>query len=630
MNHFYFTLGPVQGFVSQARRTRDFWAGSFLLSYLTAHAMKATIDQAGTIIMPDISGDAMLARVKAASGAGPTIGSLPNCFKAEVPDDFDKANGDKVAKAVQDAWERIAEAVWGHDKLGEIPVNKDLWNTQIKNFWEIAWVIAPPNEATAWAMRKRWRSHYPPEQAGDKCTMMGEWQELSNEPAPYPTKQNKFWGKVRERIPNGSKLELRDGERLCAIAYVKRRFVYAWKEVKGKTETGTAVLLHSGWELPTGVPSTSYMAAVHWIEQVLRRADSEKIKVFREAAKGIADYGEWKTSIRCIEERRGDWGEGKLFASLDGRVFFHSALENEREFDAAKAHTTIEALKPLTDTKLASGRTIGHPSPFYAILLMDGDNLGKTKAAMSKNGTEDGSTDLSAALGKFTRCVPPIVEENNGFLVYAGGDDVLAILPLEDALNCALKLRNTYMKVFEEKPVSEGNYSISAAVIYAHMKLPLTMVLKNSHRLLDDVAKDATGRDAIAVRVWKPGGMTTTWAMKWGESGANVTALIELAKDFQTDEEGEPGHASKPLFRIRERLKMLDNGSDFEDDQIKQLLVAEYITSGVLREKTEKRKQEIAEERITKLLPLCKMADGGYGAEAAMLLRFLAQKGVER
>ena len=32
--YFHFTLGPVQSFVAQARRTRDFWAGSFLLSWL--------------------------------------------------------------------------------------------------------------------------------------------------------------------------------------------------------------------------------------------------------------------------------------------------------------------------------------------------------------------------------------------------------------------------------------------------------------------------------------------------------------------------------------------------------------------------------------------------------------------
>ena len=44
----HFTLGPVQGFVSQARRTRDLWAGSFLLSYLSGHAMKAVLDAEGT------------------------------------------------------------------------------------------------------------------------------------------------------------------------------------------------------------------------------------------------------------------------------------------------------------------------------------------------------------------------------------------------------------------------------------------------------------------------------------------------------------------------------------------------------------------------------------------------------
>jgi CRISPR-associated protein Cmr2 len=35
----HFSLGPVQGFVAQARRTRDFWAGSFILSYLAGQAM---------------------------------------------------------------------------------------------------------------------------------------------------------------------------------------------------------------------------------------------------------------------------------------------------------------------------------------------------------------------------------------------------------------------------------------------------------------------------------------------------------------------------------------------------------------------------------------------------------------
>ena len=50
--YFHFSLGPVQAFVAQARRTRDYWAGSFLLSFLSSVAMKETIAQGGTILFP--------------------------------------------------------------------------------------------------------------------------------------------------------------------------------------------------------------------------------------------------------------------------------------------------------------------------------------------------------------------------------------------------------------------------------------------------------------------------------------------------------------------------------------------------------------------------------------------------
>ena len=49
-HYFHFTIGPVQGFVAQARRTRDFWTGSFILSWLSAVAMLAVRQQGGTIL----------------------------------------------------------------------------------------------------------------------------------------------------------------------------------------------------------------------------------------------------------------------------------------------------------------------------------------------------------------------------------------------------------------------------------------------------------------------------------------------------------------------------------------------------------------------------------------------------
>ena len=50
--YFHFTLGPVQSFVAQARRTRDFWAGSFLLSWLSAVAIQAVKAQGGEVRFP--------------------------------------------------------------------------------------------------------------------------------------------------------------------------------------------------------------------------------------------------------------------------------------------------------------------------------------------------------------------------------------------------------------------------------------------------------------------------------------------------------------------------------------------------------------------------------------------------
>ncbi|RME73474.1 MAG: type III-B CRISPR-associated protein Cas10/Cmr2, partial [Planctomycetota bacterium] len=48
---------------------------------------------------------------------------------------------------------------------------------------------------------------------------------------------------------------------------------------------------------------------------------------------------------------------------------------------------------------------------------------------------------ISEALGTFSlHVVPRVVEDSRGELIYAGGDDVLALLPVETALGCALRL----------------------------------------------------------------------------------------------------------------------------------------------------------------------------------------------
>ncbi|MFN4257610.1 MAG: type III-B CRISPR-associated protein Cas10/Cmr2, partial [Saprospiraceae bacterium] len=101
MTHlFLFTLGPVQGFIAQARKTRDLYAGSQILSALVAEGMRTFEKEFpnGKIIFPSAAGNADEA-------------SLPNRFIAKVSTDKSelKAKGEAIQRAVEAKWEAIAE-----------------------------------------------------------------------------------------------------------------------------------------------------------------------------------------------------------------------------------------------------------------------------------------------------------------------------------------------------------------------------------------------------------------------------------------------------------------------------------------------------------------------------------------
>src|SRR5690606_2642271 len=127
-----------------------------------------------------------------------------------------------------------------------------------------------------------------------------------------------------------------------------------------------------------------------------------------------------------------------------------------------------------------------------AVLLMDGDSMGSLLSALKNDG---GPARLSECLDQFSAQVDRYVRAVGGRTVYAGGDDVLAIVPAQDALAVAEQLRQAYQQALSSAARSSDIATISAAVVYAHWRYPLRQVLETAHHLLDDVAKDVTGRD---------------------------------------------------------------------------------------------------------------------------------------
>ncbi|MBS9781639.1 MAG: type III-B CRISPR-associated protein Cas10/Cmr2, partial [Gammaproteobacteria bacterium] len=460
--------------------------------------------------------------------------------------------------------------------------------------------------------RKNWRNLYLPDESGIKCSLMGDWQELSGiEGVRKKDRENReqFWHIVAEK--NKAETDFSQKEMLCTMSYVKRRFIQYFANFEVRLSNFTAY----GWQLPKAVPSVSYIAAAPWFGKVLQSANDDDIKTFHQTSEKLYGLSEHESHIKCIEEAH----HNKRYKGIDGNAFHEIILDNTNKTDGNKAQSVKSALKKLKDD-------FGNISPFYAVLMMDGDNLGKQMSDTTKQDT------ISTGLAQFTQKVPELVQNHNGFLIYAGGDDVLAIVTLEDALDCALAIRKHYQQCFENTGIET---SISAAVIYTHINSPLKNILRESHQLLDDVAKEKAGRDAIAVRVYKGSGLSSEWAKKWDNALDEHGFIINTIVQEFTDKDNQYiQFSSKFFYKIRQRFEFLYGKDKQQENPISEeeaikLMAMEYLQS--LDDSKIKIKIKTAEAMIKPLINQCKNAgqDNNITADAALLIRFLAQKGIE-
>jgi CRISPR-associated protein Cmr2 len=624
MKTVHVSIGPVQSYISQARRTRDLLAGSFILSYLSGCAMVRVLEEKGKIIKPQVDDDPLLYWIRNRSGEeGPWIGSLPNTFTAEIPDE---THPSVVEEAVDHAWKRIAQAVynkvfdkcWSEEMLEEA---RKIWQRQVENFWEVTWVIGEDSKGLH--HRKYWRIFFPQEEPGDKCSITGNLQELSGKIRIHErSDQDKFWEKVRNKI---GALNLGKSERLSAIALIKRVFPTVTKEALG-------------WKFPDDAvrfPSTASLAAIPWLKEV-----GEKRK---DAAKAFLETAE-QAGIGFMENPGGDWdGDLKAFYKLEGSVFFESNLkrkgfweEDGRECKHKEA--LIEKWEELTGKKKKDESAHNEkkekllPSPYYALLSMDGDSLGKLLDQTPNKGR------ISQALANFTRRVADIVRCKGGYPIYAGGDDVLALLPLPKALPAVAALRRAYREAFQEQGICKA--TISAGLVYAHYKAPLQKIIQHAHHLLNDIAKEQGIRDSLAVGVWKGSGPVWTWVAPWECVFAEEEKQSHLER--VRDEIKRGMFSSSFFYNVQERLRSLvPFGKDKSSmkqyrETVRKWLFAEYIRINPSMDR------EKAMAQVKGLLALCLRSrrdhegdvdckQGAFSINGALIARFLflAEEGRE-
>jgi len=348
----------------------------------------------------------------------------------------------------------------------------------------------------------------------------------------------------------------------------------------------------------SGFPSTSHMAAIPFLQRLKAMNAAEKTKIQEKWDEYIKEIKNIPDSH--IEEVPKKYAAGvdAIIGDCDGSLLFGERLVDmldtgyNKEGMAAKLKPAQEALQKFFD-----GVKV-HPNPYYAILLADGDRMGRVIGNQAEQG-EKRHQALSKALNTFASSVRGIVEEKyQGALVYAGGDDVLALMPLHTVLQCAKELADNFRKELNEFKDDNGNSpTLSAGVVIVHHLYSLQDALRLT-RDAEDRAKKVSGKDALAITISKRSGDDYTIADKRDNLYSHLKDLIDYCYNGAIPE-GTP-------YELRDmalRLAVPDVHPDYRTVQEVILADAKRILERKMRfvERNQKKDSEQTKKILTSL-----------------------------
>jgi CRISPR-associated protein Cmr2 len=539
-----FFLGPVQPFIEAARTVRDLWTGSYLLSWLTVAGLQPVLDlvRAGraALISPHIDRDNPMVAAFVdgrKDDARSAIPCIPNKFAATVPAAETERLLEECERHCRQEWERIAQAV--HDQLAPVFGRHDSgwdrsWQEQVKSYFEVRCVALPLGRATDAALTelrfrtdrdpwtrqwdllgallemKRSVRHVPayrpqPDREGRfpvKCSLLGSFEQMG--PADLDASRQ-FWEAVAS--PNWEGLggtRLHSSDRLCAVSLVKR---FAWPAYfADKLGLRPEELRFS---------DTATVAARDWLEAPELQPDAVRMR--HPQLRWSGQWLHWQTPDQEKEEKP----------------------------------CPSEVWQQIQDRK----RRQGKPPTYYAILMMDGDHMGQMfRGEKGEEAWGRGAERYRAITARLTHFALHAVQDaverhpgqprepsSDGELIYAGGDDVLALLPTDQVVACARTLRDQFRAAHHLGEHAQ----ISAGSAVVHVKEDLRFALQTA-RAAEKAAKRA-GRNALALTVCRRSGEHTTFVMDWqvdaGDAGAEsywdmtdlFTHLVRLFRGGASD-----------------------------------------------------------------------------------------------
>lgn len=522
MRHLFIcAIGPVQDFIATARRSRDLWYGSWMLSELSKAAARALAERygRGSLVFPAPSTQAALLSASDLN--------VSNRIVAEVTD-APATVGRAVEEAVRKRLGELSDEALSRVR-GEF--DRDLAERQLADLVEYYWVgvemagTADYRKArelaeALLAARKATRDF--PQFAGSsnpKSSLDGARESVIPEEG-YPSGRDNPQQRARKVAHLYRAYGARRGERLSGIDLVKR-------------------LGMRGREQEPRFRSTSHMAAQPFLTMVNRvKGDGTGNRLISDIRSLLAAY-----DINAEDH--------------DGSLLYESRL---REWIAEGPE--LDDLRQKLEDCLSQYAGKARSGTYYALLLADGDSMG---ACIDAQPDAQSHRQLSEGLADFAVDVPQIVQnKHGGVLIYAGGDDILAYLPLHTVLQCAAELSTDFSKRMKAFTTAPGKSpTLSAGLVVVHHLDPLSEAFELA-RDAEKTAKSVPGKNALAITISRRSGVPRTISGHWSPLTERLTSMISFVR--------QEAIAKGVAYELQDLQRAL--GSDAEDLQEGLLLEA--------------------------------------------------------
>ncbi|PLV57157.1 type III-B CRISPR-associated protein Cas10/Cmr2 [Thermotoga sp. SG1] len=518
-------IGPVQEIISQARKARDLWAGSYLLSYLIYAAIETVGKKYGfdSIISPYLRGNYFVEKTLNDMGvylgnycpvpSNESVASLPNLFVAIVPESEVKCILEDCEKSIKDRWKELTDKTKEKLKKYKYTFNEESFNCQVGLFPDIQTAsvsFSNPDEVER-TIKKLF--------VGKDIEKFREALKIVKDHGGYKENSGAFYRYFHQLL--SAKLAAKKAAR--SFPKYEENIYPGFPDLMDADDFGAGVRACVLWE---DIEKVDKLGTLNAVKRLLPEIIGIKLKFDsttdiaknNEANQNIKDPGKFKNGYIGVllmdGDQMGKWMFGEKAPPLEKVV--HPKVKDafERNEELSKVWEILRKI-----------RTI---QPAY-------------------------HRGVSRTLGIFSQFVSSIVEKHKGMLIYSGGDDVLALLPADSVLECANKLRKFFSgkgveiegKEFVAKdgilylngepfaPLMGENTTMSAGIAVVHHKFPLQVALKMA-RAAERQAKNRYGRNAFCISHVKRSGQMIFIGSKWEIGDMDVVdRSLKILEDME-------------------------------------------------------------------------------------------------